>query len=300
MTFETCAASPNLFARGPLGRRPTERPKHERHLKRMERPWSPAPPQASARSAQRPRSPLAAARAGNALVSGPILPALLRLTIPNLTAMLATALGGDLRDRLRGHPRNHILGGHRAGISDDHADADAVGGSDGRRRLVCDQPGARRRRPGARRGACPARRRHRRGGRPFFQRDLRSIRRSDLSLARRLRSGAQRSAGLRQHRTRRRDPHLAAQHPRLDRARHRQHAGAFAHATRRVGTADCARWRLGPRHRTDPALWPCGRRNRPDRRLRAGRAVSLLVPPLRARALEAHIRRCRSPARDVF
>jgi len=36
-------------------------------------------------------SPLAA-RAGNALVSGPILPALLRLTLPNLAAMLVLAM----------------------------------------------------------------------------------------------------------------------------------------------------------------------------------------------------------------
>ena len=35
---------------------------------------------------------------------------------------------------------------------------------------------------------------------------------------------------------------------------------------------------LGPRHRTDPALWPRGRGHRPGRRLRAGRAVSALVP----------------------
>jgi len=33
-----------------------------------------------------------AARAGNALVSGPILPALLRLTLPNLAAMLVLAM----------------------------------------------------------------------------------------------------------------------------------------------------------------------------------------------------------------
>src|SRR4051812_6685842 len=40
-----------------------------------------------------PRWPLAgAAHAENALVSGPILPALLRLTLPNLAAMLVVAL----------------------------------------------------------------------------------------------------------------------------------------------------------------------------------------------------------------
>ena len=41
---------------------------------------------------------------------------------------------------------------------------------------------------------------------------------------------------------------------------------------------------LGPRHRPDPALGPHGRRHGPRHRLRGGRAVPAVVPALRARA----------------
>jgi hypothetical protein len=48
---------------------------------------------AAAKVASRP-----AAHAESGLVSGPILPALLRLTLPNLAAMLVLALSGDLQE----------------------------------------------------------------------------------------------------------------------------------------------------------------------------------------------------------
>ena len=40
-------------------------------------------------------------RGTSTLLEAPILPTLLRLTVPNLAAMLVVDAGGDLRDRLR-------------------------------------------------------------------------------------------------------------------------------------------------------------------------------------------------------
>ena len=63
------------------------------------------------------------------------------------------------------------LAGDRAGVSVRHADADDVGGRDGRRRLLRHQPRARRRQSRARRDAGAARRHHRRLRRIVLHRD---------------------------------------------------------------------------------------------------------------------------------
>ena len=73
--------------------------------------------------------------------------------------------GGDRRDVLRRHPRHHAACRHRPGVPHGHADADAVGRRHGGRRLLRHQPRARRGRRSARRGAGPARHRHRCRGR---------------------------------------------------------------------------------------------------------------------------------------
>ena len=53
----------------------------------------------------------------NPLLAAPILPTLLRLTLPNLAAMLVTALVAIAETVLRRHSRHHAACGHRAGLS---------------------------------------------------------------------------------------------------------------------------------------------------------------------------------------
>ena len=82
----------------------------------------------------------------NSLLTSPILPTLLKLALPNTIAMFGTTLVAVAETSYIGRLGTEPLAGDRAGVSLRHADADDVGGRDGRRRFLRDQPRARRRR----------------------------------------------------------------------------------------------------------------------------------------------------------
>ena len=197
--------------------------------------------------------------------------------------------GGDRRDVLRRHPRHHAACRHRPRLPHGHADADAVGRRHGGRRLLRHQPRAGRRRRGPRRGAGPARHRHRRRGRIGLLAPVRRLRACHLPGARRPRPRARARPHLRQRGAGGRGADLAPQHAGLHRARHRQHARALADAARGRDAADRARRRAGARHRADPALRPRRRCLGPGDRLRRRRAVPAVVPALRPGARDAEV-----------
>ena len=208
--------------------------------------------------------------------------------------------GGHLRDDLRRHPGHHGAGGHRAGVPHDHADADAVGGRHGRRRILRNQPCARRRRRCARGSTGVARGGDRRGGRAVLQCRLCSLRCADPARPGWLRRRFAGGSWLRRRRAHGRHPHLAAQHLRLHRTRHRQHAGAVAGAARRFWHANLIGRRVGARHRADPAPWPprCGGRH--GHRLCGRHAVPAVVPVRRARPADLAVQGGRAGARHVL
>ncbi len=183
----------------------------------------------------------------NPLLAGPILPTLLRLTLPNLAAMLVMALVAIAETVLRRHPRHDAAGGHRPGVPHGHADADAVGRRHGGRRLLRHQPRARRRRRGPRPVPGAARHRHRRRGRIGVLRPVRRLRARHISGARRPRPRARARAHLLERGAGGRGADLAPQHAGLHRARHRQHARAVADDPRSRRAADRARRRAGAR-----------------------------------------------------
>ena len=242
-------------------------------------------------------SPLAA-RAENPLVSGPILPALLRLTLPNLAAMLVMALVAISETVYVGILGTTPLAAIALVFPHDHADADAVGGSDGRRRLLGDQPGARSRRRwrAPRRLPCTRSSSARRPASPSARSSWRSARRSCARWAAAARCSARRWSTPTSHSPARSS--LAAQHAGLHRARHRQHAGAVAHAARRVRRCrSCSAARLGLGIGPIPRLGLAGVATGLVVAYALARALPALVPPLRARAHDARIRR--APARGA-
>ena len=91
-----------------------------------------------------PPAPVASSIAS--LLTAPILPTLLRLAIPNMIAMVGSTLVAIAETSYIGRLGTDPARSDRAGVSVRHADADDERWRDGRRRLVCDQPRARRRR----------------------------------------------------------------------------------------------------------------------------------------------------------
>ena len=90
---------------------------------------------------------LLAGRAENALLSAPILPSLLQLTLPNLAAMLVVALAAIFETVYVGILGTTSLAAIALVFPLIMLMRMPSGGSDGRRRLLGDQPGARSRRP---------------------------------------------------------------------------------------------------------------------------------------------------------
>ena len=170
------------------------------------------------------------------------------------------------RDLFRGQARHRCAGRHGPGVPRRDADADDVGGCDGRRHRLGGGPRARRRQ--ARRcervrGTCAADQ-----YRPRVQRAFPAVRAGDVPGHGRRRRRAAGRPRLFGHRLRRSRPAVDHERPGERRARHRQHAGAGLGDHRRRGGADPAQ--------PVPDLWPGApaAAGRGRRRVRAGAVLS--------------------------
>ena len=152
------------------------------------------------------------------------------------------------RDLLYRPARHRAARRHRAGVSLRDADADDVGGRDGRRRFLRDQPGDRRGESRPRGDAGAACRDDRRLRRNLFHRDDADVRPRVLHAARRARRRARAGHAIFARAVLRRDGDLAGQYAGLGGARHRRHADSIANADRHRAGADralAARWASG-------------------------------------------------------
>ena len=154
--------------------------------------------------------------------------------------------GCHRRDLLYRPARHRAACRHRAGVSLRHADADDVGGRDGRRRFLRHQPGDRRGESRPRGDAGAACRDDRRLRRNLFHRDDADFRPRILHAARRARRRARAGHAIFARAVLRRDRDLAGQHAGLGGARHRRHADSIGDPDRHRAGADHGWRRAGP------------------------------------------------------